>query len=179
MTLAPLDRVCYGPVRSRRPGASLGINLLPSGMKICNMNCAYCQYGWTLGAIGYRGHDVEWPTPQRVATAAADRLQRAAASGEIVDRITIAGHGEPTLHPDFEEIAERLCAVRDRIAPTIPVAILSNSTTCLYDDVRSGLHRLDERCMKLDGGDPFTLPPSTAVDCRSMSSSTDSRSCGR
>jgi wyosine [tRNA(Phe)-imidazoG37] synthetase (radical SAM superfamily) len=157
MTLAPLDRVCYGPVRSRRLGASLGINLLPSGMKICNMNCAYCQYGWTRGAARYRGRGVGWPTPQRVQAAAADRLHRAEASGELVDRITIAGHGEPTLHPEFEEIVERLCAARDRAAPAIPIAILSNSTTCMYDDVSNGLRRLDERYMKLDGGDPFTL----------------------
>jgi wyosine [tRNA(Phe)-imidazoG37] synthetase (radical SAM superfamily) len=157
MPLPLLDRIVYGPVRSRRLGASLGINLLPAGMKICNMNCAYCQYGWTRGATRYRGDSVGWPTPQRVETAVEDRLLRAAASVEIIDRITIAGHGEPTLHPEFEQIVERLCAVRDRVAPRIPIAVLSNSTTCMYDDVRDGLRGLDERYMKLDGGDPFTL----------------------
>jgi wyosine [tRNA(Phe)-imidazoG37] synthetase (radical SAM superfamily) len=157
MSLPLLERITYGPVRSRRLGASLGINLLPAGMKICNMNCAYCQYGWTRGATRHRGHTVAWPTPQRVETAVADRLLRAAADDELIDRITIAGHGEPTLHPEFEQIVERLCAVRDRIAPAMPIAVLSNSTTCMYDDVRLGLRALDERYMKLDGGDPFTL----------------------
>ena len=37
----------YGPVRSRRLGMSLGVNLSPPGRKTCNFNCAYCQYGWT------------------------------------------------------------------------------------------------------------------------------------
>jgi len=157
MPLPLLDRIVYGPVRSRRLGASLGINLLPAGMKICNMNCTYCQYGWTRGAARYRGHSVGWPTPQRVETAVAERLLRAAAGDELIDRITIAGHGEPTLHPEFEQIVERLCAVRDREAPAIPIAVLSNSTTCMYDDVRRGLRGIDERYMKLDGGDPFTL----------------------
>jgi wyosine [tRNA(Phe)-imidazoG37] synthetase (radical SAM superfamily) len=157
MSLPTLDGVVYGPVRSRRLGASLGINLLPAGLKACNMNCAYCQYGWTTRAASGRGRTAQWPRPQAVETAVSERLQRAAASNELLDRITIAGHGEPTLHPEFEEIAERLCAVRDRIAPRLPVAILSNSTTSMYADVRNGLRRLDERYMKLDGGDAFTL----------------------
>jgi wyosine [tRNA(Phe)-imidazoG37] synthetase (radical SAM superfamily) len=71
--------------------------------------------------------------------------------------MTIAGHGEPTLHPEFDEITDRLCALRDRVAPSLPIAVLSNSTTCMYSDVSSGLRRLDERCMKLDGGDAITL----------------------
>jgi wyosine [tRNA(Phe)-imidazoG37] synthetase (radical SAM superfamily) len=136
---------------------SLGVNLLPSGMKICNMNCAYCQYGWTRGAAPHRGQGVGWPTPQAVEAAVSERLHRAAARDEIIDRITVAGHGEPTLHPEFEEVVERLCAARDRIAPAMPIAVLSNSTTCMYDDVRRALGAVDERYMKLDGGDPFTL----------------------
>jgi wyosine [tRNA(Phe)-imidazoG37] synthetase (radical SAM superfamily) len=157
MPLPLIERVVYGPVRSRRLGVSLGVNLLPSGMKVCNMNCAYCQYGWTRGAARYRGQSVGWPTPQAVEQAVAERLARAAASEELIDRITIAGHGEPTLHPEFEEIVERMSAARDRIAPALPIAVLSNSTTCMYDDVRKALRAIDERYMKLDGGDPFTL----------------------
>jgi wyosine [tRNA(Phe)-imidazoG37] synthetase (radical SAM superfamily) len=157
MTLPLLDRIVYGPVRSRRLGASLGINLLPAGMKICNMDCAYCQYGWTRDAARYRGQGTGWPAARTVEMAVSDRLDRAAATGELIDRITIAGHGEPTLHPEFDEITERLCALRDRVAPSLPIAVLSNSTTCMYEDVRRGLRRIDERCMKLDGGDAITL----------------------
>jgi wyosine [tRNA(Phe)-imidazoG37] synthetase (radical SAM superfamily) len=157
MLLPLLERIVYGPVRSRRLGASLGINLLPAGMKICNMDCAYCQYGWTRGAARYRGQGPGWPAPQAVEQAVMERLDRAAATDELIDRLTIAGHGEPTLHPEFDEIADRLCAIRDRVAPSMPIAVLSNSTTCMYTDVQTGLRRLDERCMKLDGGDPFTL----------------------
>jgi wyosine [tRNA(Phe)-imidazoG37] synthetase (radical SAM superfamily) len=157
MTLPLLDRIVYGPVRSRRLGASLGINLLPAGMKICNMDCAYCQYGWTRGAARYRGQGTGWPAARTVEMAVAERLDRAAATGELIDRITIAGHGEPTLHPEFDEITERLCTLRDRVAPVLPIAVLSNSTTCMYEDVRNGLRRIDERCMKLDGGDAITL----------------------
>jgi wyosine [tRNA(Phe)-imidazoG37] synthetase (radical SAM superfamily) len=169
MTLPPLDRIIYGPIASRRLGRSLGVNLLPAGVKVCNMNCAYCQYGWTRGAVRYRGQGTGWPTTGAVERALDERLRCAAASGELIDRITVAGHGEPTLHPDFQEVSERLRAVRDRLAPTIPIAILSNSTTAGRRDVRAGLACYDERYMKLDAGDPITYaringPGSSIVD---------------
>lgn len=157
MTLAPLERIVYGPVPSRRLGRSLGINLLPAGMKVCNMNCAYCQYGWTRGAVAkFRTRGNGWPTPQSVEAAVTARLELAEESGEMIDRLTVAGHGEPTLHPDFEEVTRRLRGVRDRLAPDVPLAILSNSTTAAWDDVRPSLARYDERYMKLDAGDPIT-----------------------
>jgi wyosine [tRNA(Phe)-imidazoG37] synthetase (radical SAM superfamily) len=47
------DDIVFGPVRSRRLGASLGINLLPVGSKCCTFNCIYCECGWTgEGAAG-------------------------------------------------------------------------------------------------------------------------------
>src|SRR5262245_46024576 len=98
--LPSLERIMYGPVRSRRLGTSLGINLLPAGMKICNMNCAYCQYGWTRGAVRYRGQGPGWPTVQAVDSALSARLSAAAERNEAIDRLTVAGHGEPTLHPE-------------------------------------------------------------------------------
>ena len=39
--------IIYGPVRSRRLGASLGLNVSPITYKLCSFNCVYCQYGWT------------------------------------------------------------------------------------------------------------------------------------
>jgi wyosine [tRNA(Phe)-imidazoG37] synthetase (radical SAM superfamily) len=160
MSLPPLERIVYGPVRSRRLGASLGINLLPAGLKLCNMNCAYCQYGWSRG--GLRGRErgerrTGWPSARAVEAAVTHRLARAKATGEMLDRITVAGHGEPTLHPDFEAISERLAGVRDRVAPGLKTAVLSNSTTASWGDVKRGLGFYDERYMKLDAGDALTF----------------------
>ena len=46
--LMPLhEGIVYGPVRSRRLGRSLGINLTPAHLKLCSFNCSYCQYGWS------------------------------------------------------------------------------------------------------------------------------------
>jgi wyosine [tRNA(Phe)-imidazoG37] synthetase (radical SAM superfamily) len=156
MALPLLDRIVYGPVRSRRLGTSLGVNLLPPGFKVCNMNCAYCQYGSNRRRPRAHRRRIAWPTAPAVEAALSARLLRAAHCAEMLDRITVAGHGEPTLHPEFEEVAARLCAVRDRLAPGLPIAILSNSTTATASDVGSGLARFDERYMKLDAADSIT-----------------------
>src|SRR5262245_34849569 len=100
MSMPLQEGIVYGPVRARRLGRSLGVNLLPPYAKVCNMNCAYCQYGETRERRGAG----RWPNAQEVAAAVAERLERAAAADELIDRITVAGHGEPTLHPDFETV---------------------------------------------------------------------------
>jgi wyosine [tRNA(Phe)-imidazoG37] synthetase (radical SAM superfamily) len=148
------DHITYGPVPSRRLGRSLGINLLPTGMKVCNISCAYCQYGFTHEKRPHRVHG--WPAPPEVETALRLRLRRALDEGERLDRITVAGHGEPTLHPEFEEVADRVRRVRDQLTPEVRLAILSNSTTAGWPDVQRALERFEERYMKLDAGDPIT-----------------------
>ncbi len=40
------DKTIFGPVKSRRLGISLGINLLPNNQKLCSFDCIYCECGW-------------------------------------------------------------------------------------------------------------------------------------
>ena len=40
------DDIVFGPIRSRRLGSSLGVNILPSKGKLCNFDCIYCECGW-------------------------------------------------------------------------------------------------------------------------------------
>ena len=40
------EETVFGPIRSRRLGSSLGINLLPRNGKICTFDCIYCECGW-------------------------------------------------------------------------------------------------------------------------------------
>ena len=35
----------FGPVRSRRLGLSLGVNMMPASGKICTFDCIYCENG--------------------------------------------------------------------------------------------------------------------------------------
>jgi wyosine [tRNA(Phe)-imidazoG37] synthetase (radical SAM superfamily) len=137
--------IVYGPVRSRRLGTSLGINLTPLHSKLCTFDCPYCQCGRnTLKADGSR-----WPSPDEVAHSLTRALARSPAAPEW---ITVSGNGEPTLHPRFTGVVDRILAVRAAVATGTRVAVLSNGLTAGRPAVRGALLRLDARIMKLDPG---------------------------
>jgi wyosine [tRNA(Phe)-imidazoG37] synthetase (radical SAM superfamily) len=157
--MLPLHQsVTYGPVRSRRLGQSLGINVLPRHQKICTFNCSYCQYGWTRNyPSGATASADAWPAPTVIARSVAAALERLRQHRERIDRLTLAGHGEPTLHPQFPDVVEQVRHVRDELAPGVPLAILSNASTLNSAPIAKALARLDERYMKLDAGDATLL----------------------
>jgi len=150
--------IIYGPVKSRRLGRSLGINLTPAHVKMCTFNCSYCQYGWSeTSRSATQSGLANWPSPAVVAKAVAGSLKAFAAQGDRIDRLTLAGHGEPTMHPEFQKVVSAIRKVRDDLAPKLPIAILSNASTLDRTEVRRALQELDERYMKLDAGDAATL----------------------
>lgn len=145
--------IIYGPVRSRRLGLSLGINLLPSGYKLCSFNCLYCQYGWTVKpTLDVADQVNDLPRPKEVFAALEESLRQVTRQQTKLDSITFSGNGEPTLHPDFPQIVEQAGTLRDRYFPQVKLAILSNSSTVAEKEVREALDRLDLRVMKLDAG---------------------------
>jgi wyosine [tRNA(Phe)-imidazoG37] synthetase (radical SAM superfamily) len=146
LTIPLKTGILYGPVDSRRLGRSLGINLLPAGRKVCTFDCAYCQYGWTDRSADASDGFLKPGEVERALEALLPTLPRPPAY------LTFSGNGEPTLHPAFPEIVERVIAVRDRLAPSARTAILSNSGTAGREDIRRALRRLDIRIMKLDAG---------------------------
>jgi wyosine [tRNA(Phe)-imidazoG37] synthetase (radical SAM superfamily) len=154
VTIPLQEGLVYGPIRSRRLGVSLGINILPDARKVCNFNCPYCQYGWTPhDPHGTSIIDERWPAPSAIG----DALDAALAGAGRIDRLTLAGNGEPTLHPEFPDVVERILRIRGRRAPHARLAILSNASTLDEPDIVAALLRLDERYMKLDAGDDETL----------------------
>jgi wyosine [tRNA(Phe)-imidazoG37] synthetase (radical SAM superfamily) len=151
-TIPLQSSVVYGPVRSRRLGCSLGINVLPTDRKVCSSNCVYCQYGWTQpGTSG----DALKRAPELLHEIEGE-FARHADDGTAVDCITLAGNGEPTLHPDLEILVEGVRGLRDRYFPGAKVGILSDATQVHRPGVRRALARCDERYMKFDAGDEAT-----------------------
>lgn len=146
MLLKLKEEIIYGPVRSRRLGSSLGVNILPAGRKVCTFNCLYCQYGWTDYSLI---HNQTFPTVAHAVQAVESALQTISPPPEY---ITFSGNGEPTLHPEFRRIVDGIIDLRDRYAPNAKTAILSNSTMAGDPAIRESLQKLDVRIMKLDSG---------------------------
>jgi wyosine [tRNA(Phe)-imidazoG37] synthetase (radical SAM superfamily) len=141
------DEIIFGPVKSRRLGVSLGINLLPVNRKFCNFDCIYCECGWSADIEKVKS---QLPTRGDVFTALDNKLSAMKAKGEKPDVITYAGNGEPTLHPGFHEIIDDSIALRDKYFPAARIAVLSNATTINRPDVKAALLKVDMNILKLD-----------------------------
>ena len=144
------DSIVYGPIRSRRLGVSLGMNLMPTTAKLCTFDCVYCECGWNQPI----SHPA-LPTRQEVREALASRL--GALSPNSLDVITFSGNGEPTLHPDFLGIIQDTCALRDQYCPKAKISVLSNSTQLGRPDVVKALRMCDNRILKLDSATDTTM----------------------
>lgn len=146
------DKIIFGPVNSRRLGVSLGINLLPTDLKICTFDCVYCE-------CGFNDNSKRSKLPKRddVKDGLRDRLSAMRTDGQLPDVITFAGNGEPTVHPDFYGIIEDTVKLRDEFAPKCRIAVLSNATQIINKRVFDGLMLVDDRILKLDSGIEETI----------------------
>lgn len=141
------EGIVNGPMHSRRLGSSLGLNLIPLRSKLCTFDCPYCECGFNT----VKAPDSRWPSPDEVAHSLRRALERLPVAP---DWITFAGNGEPTMHPRFPAVVERVLAVRSEAAPGSRVGVLSNGLAAGKPAVRDALLRLDARMMKLDPGPP-------------------------
>lgn len=142
------NEIVFGPVKSRRLGVSLGINLLPTDSKVCTFNCIYCECGWTdkgtnVGILPRREDVIG-----RLEAVLTERSQ----NNLPIDAITFAGNGEPTMHPDFVEIVEDTLSLRKRLFPNARISVLSNATLIHKPRIAHVLQKVDDNILKLDSG---------------------------
>ena len=147
------DNIIFGPIKSRRLGLSLGVNLLPIESKLCNFNCIYCECGWNEEHEGKK----RFNSRDDVRTMLRSTLSRMVEDGTPPDVITFAGNGEPTMHPDFEQIIDDTIALRDELCPSAKVSVLSNATQIGREDVVRALLRVDNNILKLDSAFDSTV----------------------
>lgn len=140
----------FGPIKSRRLGISLGINLLPGDGKVCTFDCIYCECGFNAD---HKPHS-RFPSREEVATALENKLREMQTEGAMPDVLTFAGNGEPTIHPRFGDIIDDTIALRDRYCPGAKVSVLSNSTQIMKPEVFEALMKVDNNILKLDTIDP-------------------------
>ena len=147
------DSPIFGPVHSRRLGISLGINLLPKGGKFCSFDCIYCECGLNRE----RRTKNPLPTADEVVDGLKEKLQELKQEGIVPDVLTFAGNGEPTLHPHFPEIVDRVREVRDSLCPSAKMSILSNATQIRRPEIRQALLHFDNNILKLDTVSPIYI----------------------
>lgn len=132
-------RYLYGPVPSRRLGASLGIDLIPK--KVCSYDCIYCQIGKTTHRTLKR--KAYYPTD-----AIKQELKEFLSDPENakrVDILTFSGSGEPTLHKDIGELIRYL-----KGWTPLPVAVITNGSLLWDPGVQDDLLSADRVVPSLD-----------------------------
>lgn len=140
----------FGPVRSRRLGLSLGVNMMPASGKICTFDCIYCENGLNAERPCHEPYN----TAAVVLDALEAKLREMAVEGELPDVITFAGNGEPTAAPEFPQAIAGAVALRDELAPNSKIAVLSNGTRADRPQVHDALMMVDDNILKLDTVDP-------------------------
>jgi wyosine [tRNA(Phe)-imidazoG37] synthetase (radical SAM superfamily) len=141
--------IVFGPVKSRRFGVSLGVNLLPLHSKICSYNCIYCECGLTPDCNQPGG---EFFSRQDIRQAMLQKFQSLKEKGIDPDNITFAGNGEPTMHPEFPEIIDDTLELRNRFFPQTLITVLSNASTLRHKATKAALLKVDNNVLKLDAG---------------------------
>lgn len=148
----------FGPIRSRRLGVSLGINLSPSDGKVCTFDCIYCEAGYNAQGPGKTG----LPDTDTVARLLESKLKEMKAAGDPLDVITFSGNGEPTVNPHFPEIIDKVIDLRNRFYPEAKVSVLTNSTRIFTPAVAEALRKADNNILKLDSAIEETM---RLIDC--------------
>jgi wyosine [tRNA(Phe)-imidazoG37] synthetase (radical SAM superfamily) len=154
-----LDRntYVYAVVSRRARGLSIGVNLNPD--KRCNFDCPYCQVDRTTpgGPSRVDVAALRSELDDLLARAASDLWSRApfdtvAPELRRVADVAFAGDGEPTTPPEFPAAAAAAKASRDRLAPGVPLRLLTNATLLDKPRVHGALECFDELWCKLDAG---------------------------
>lgn len=154
MAVFLFDEMIFGPVRSRRLGVSLGLNLLPTHKKVCSFNCIYCECGWTESSLA-ENHQL--PSAAEFEKHLSNKLMQLKGTPMEPDSLTFAGNGEPTIHPDFAGIIDLTLRLRNEYAPNASISVLTNGSMLHKPLVVNALKKVDNALLKLDGGTEATI----------------------
>ena len=139
MEIEDLEKLCYGPVPSRRLGRSLGINNIPA--KVCSYACVYCQLGQTLHNQIER---TSFYTIDDLIASTKMRIEAAKKKNETIDYLAFVPDGEPALDVYLGDEIEALHKFG------IKIAVISNASLIWREDVRKNLCKVDWVSLKVD-----------------------------
>jgi wyosine [tRNA(Phe)-imidazoG37] synthetase (radical SAM superfamily) len=134
--MAPYKHI-YGPIKSRRLGKSLGVDMVPH--KTCSLDCVYCECGATTVLTAERREYI--PTGPIIA-----EIDDYLSNNPPPDYVTFGGSGEPTLHNGLGAIIKHL---KGRF-PSQKLALLTNSTLLGDEQLRRDILPCDLILPSLD-----------------------------
>lgn len=146
MSTILFNEIVFGPLKSRRLGISLGVNLLPLHGKWCNFDCLYCECGFNKDGK----EDKKLPTVQEVKDSLILKLRDHDHTIGKIDTITFSGNGEPTMHPNFSEIVKITLELREMYAKEAKVSVLTNGSMIYKPLVAEALLSVDNAIIKID-----------------------------
>lgn len=133
-------RYVFGPLKSRRLGNSLGINLTP--FKVCSFDCVYCQLGKTTIKTGGRK---DYVPVEEAREELKTWFENNPEEAKSLDYITLSGSGEPTLNKDIGRIIEEIKKIT-----SVPVAVLTNASHLSDPAIRKEILNADLLVPSLD-----------------------------
>lgn len=132
-----MRKFVFGPIRSRRLGRSLGVDLVTA--KTCPLDCIYCEARATTDLTMARREYV----PVREVLA---ELRETLKEIESPDFITFSGAGEPTLNSGIGEV---IAFIKENF-PQCRVCLLTNGLLLGDRDLQRDLRDLDMIIPSLD-----------------------------
>jgi wyosine [tRNA(Phe)-imidazoG37] synthetase (radical SAM superfamily) len=175
------NRFVY-PVLSRRSqGLSIGINLNPD--RICNFDCIYCQVDRRSTAetrfveIDQLIDELDAMLQLVTGGAIYDDEPFSGVAGQLrrLNDIAFSGDGEPTTYRNFDEIVQRVAAIKTRhTLEDVKMVLITNASMFHRPAVQRGLELLDsnngEVWAKLDAGteDYYQLIERTKIPFRQV-----------
>ncbi len=134
----------FGPVKSRRFGLSLGIDLSPEE-KSCNFDCLYCELK--------KGKPVSEIKNEPEVEIIIEQVKEYIKNFGYPDVITVTANGEPTLYSDLEKLINKLNEIKGK-SKTL---ILSNGSTVNNKEKQEILKKFDIVKISLDAADQKTF----------------------
>ncbi len=155
METVPLTKAfLYGPATSPRLGETLWVNPLPIKYKLCSFNCLYCRLGESDKITSDISPYLEdMPGVDDIVATLKLRLDE----NIEFDTVALSGNGEPTLHPDFLALARKINQLLKSCFPGKTLALLSNSSGLIHEDVIESIDLFDLPVFKLDVGRPSSF----------------------
>ncbi len=151
------DGTVLGPVKDLFFGNVVEINLLGNGARVCSFNCSYCDLSAGQMRMNQIKRDFQFVSPEKVSEDLKNYLNHWKATWPTPEAIIISGNGEPMLHPQIDDVVEKVSQLRDELRPGTPVVLFTNGAHLTTARPIRATKFANEVVLKVDAGNDMAL----------------------